>query len=95
MVERDFWAQASGLTPVEQYSLQDHRRMAWKNQLSSASSNYDDLQYFYMSTKTGLSVDIDRMLQRFWASLSGLTPVQNYSMPDHRAAALALSPAVP
>ncbi|HWV47115.1 MAG TPA: hypothetical protein VN039_14030 [Nitrospira sp.] len=69
--------------------------MAWKNKLSSTSSNYDDLQYFYLSSKTGLNTDVDRMLQTFWASLSGLTPAQNYSMADHRAAALAQNPSIP
>lgn len=95
MLERDFWAQSSGLTPVEQYSLQDHRRFAWKNKLSSSSSNYDDLQYAYLSAKTSLSSDVDMMLQAFWASLSGLTPVSQYSIADHRAAALAQNPLIP
>lgn len=95
MLERDFWAQSSGLTPVEQYSLQDHKRFAWKSVLSSSLSNYDDLQYAYLTTVVGKTTDVDTLLNAFWASLSGLTPAQKFSTADHRLAALALSPAVP
>lgn len=95
MEERDFWAQASGLTPVERYSLQDHEHNAWKSILGSSLSNYDDLRLLYLIT-IGMPADsAQSMLHSFWASLSGLTPVSGYSTDDHKAKALSTNPVVP
>jgi hypothetical protein len=93
MTERDFWAQASGLTPVDEYNIQEHQRAAWQSLLGSQLSNYDDLRYTYFSGETGLSGDIDSIIWNYWLAKSGLGEAGlPLSVTDLKGVALTLDP---
>lgn len=94
--EYQWFAAHSGLTPQEQFSLADHQRAYFFQQVYSSNPAYnyltlDDLRWAYYMQQAGLptptsGTSIGRLEYMYFSSVSGLTPPERYSLRDHKIA---------
>jgi len=96
MDEAEFWAQSSGLTPLRDYSTEEHQLAAMRAKLSLTGGSLDDVAPLYYGS-LGYTGTVDEMEHAFWANLAGLSATAAYdsSQPDVKAQALATGPVVP
>lgn len=96
MDEAEFWAQSSGLTPLRDYSTEEHQLAAMRAKLSLTGGSLDDVAPLYYGS-LGYTGTVDEMEHAFWANLAGLSATAAYdsSQPDVKAQALATGPLVP
>jgi len=84
--EHPYYAARSGLTPPEKFSVEDHKRAYFQILLGPSSLTTDDLEGLRIRQTLGNTAAISLSDLRFlyFGGLSGLTPIERYSVADHR-----------
>lgn len=84
--EHPYYAARSGLTPPEKFSVEDHKRAYFRLSVGSDTQSVDDLEGLFIRNVMGITsaISLSDLRYLYFASLSGLTPVERYTVADHR-----------